>query len=441
MKRALWVILALAVLLTGCSLFVGMETPQTMEFYYCQPQNQNTQSLDYGSITGTLATEDYVPKTDASMEQIVADYLDGPRTEDLWAPYPAGLQVVSCSLEQGILTLIFNETWNQCTGLQKTMAQACLVSTMTQLPQVNQLRLATETDADIETLVPSDYLVFDDFATNDWVTISVYFGGSDGRYLVRETRSCDLPEEALPAYVLRQLFSGPQSAEAKAVLPAGTTLLQVQVNQGVCTINLSEQFVSKAPEDHLQARLIVFSVVNTLTELPQVECVRFLCSGRTLGDYGGLDLSEALFREEAALDQEDGGLLLDTTLYLPCHTDGMLAPVPTQIRQTTGRMGEDSIINALLNFQPANGYTNPFPEDLMIADATVQDGLCRIVVNNALSQLNSHPEQAQLAVRSLVASLCSMESVNQVQIQIKDGTMTAVDLSQPMAADPTWMVE
>lgn len=286
-------ILPLLLLLGACHLPWQRqeETVRTMDFYYLAAQ-----SGGYGSTNSALETEPWVLEDGADTpENILQVYLQGPRQQGTASPFPVGLTGRALSLEHGLLTVEVSEEWSQLTGIGLELARACLVLTMTQVSSVEQVQICLpDGREDGVAMEQADYLLFDDWQTDVQKTVKLYFSDANGRSLLEETRSCNLETEMLPEFVLQELLNGPEQEEALAVLPEGTNLLSVQIESGVCTVNLSEAFCSNQPKNDTQAWLTVFSVVNSLTELPQVASVQFLCEGKPVTDYGGLDLSEPI---------------------------------------------------------------------------------------------------------------------------------------------------
>jgi hypothetical protein len=87
-----------------------------------------------------------------------------------------------------------------------------------------------------------------------------------------------------------RLLSGPSAAEQAAALrsqiPAGTTLLGLDVSGGIATADLSDAFVSGAGPSTMPVRLA--QMVYTLTQFPTVKGVRFLIDGHGVTVIGGI---------------------------------------------------------------------------------------------------------------------------------------------------------
>jgi spore germination protein GerM len=94
--------------------------------------------------------------------------------------------------------------------------------------------------------------------------------------LARELETDRPPAE----FAMRQLLIGPTSEEQqdfRTAIPPATELLGVSVERGVADLNLSAQFAAAGAE--ILQLLRVAQVVWTLTELPDVDSVRFRIHG------------------------------------------------------------------------------------------------------------------------------------------------------------------
>lgn len=444
MKKQMMIFLSLCLLvLTGCSTIFEKDDPmdRSITFYYAAADETS-----YSSDSGALHQETRELETQSSeVGEILKLYLHGPLNQHAKLPFPAEMELLEMSIEQGTLTLYVTNHWLELSLLEEHIAEACLVKTMTQLPEVEQICLRTELDEESKVpnqyLKPEDYLLYDDSATSDQISVKLYFSDTNARYLVEENRTRDTDTVGLvPEFIMKELLKGPETEQHLPVLPEGVNLLGVELNQGVCTVNFSEAFLTNRPLNHAQARMTVFAVVNSLTELPEVESVRFHCVGKEIGDYSGIDLSQLLFREENAIhNDQPSAAVLDGTLYVPCGGD-KLAAVPMTIRQSAGKMGADAILSALLSFKPANGYENPFPDGTALVEQSTRDGICTVTFNHAFALRNADPQQLRLSIRSVVATLCAMEQINCVVIKVNGDTAVQDDLGQLLEPQSEWFL-
>ena len=73
------------------------------------------------------------------------------------------------------------------------------------------------------------------------------------------------------------LIKGPQSSNLKKLVPDGTRLNDVNIEKNCAIINFSEEFLNYENEE--KKLKIINSIVNTLTNLKEINSVSFLING------------------------------------------------------------------------------------------------------------------------------------------------------------------
>lgn len=147
----------------------------------------------------------------------------------------------------------------------------------------------------------------------DKMPISLYFATEDSAKLKLEVRYVDMKEAKksvnnLAGLIVKELIAGPKDSGLKATIPEGTQLLgNVAIDAKVATVNLSKEFVDKHPGGEAAARLTIYSLVNSLTEINEIEKVKFLVNGKSTEDFkGAYKLSSAFPRTVALITNEVG---------------------------------------------------------------------------------------------------------------------------------------
>jgi len=80
---------------------------------------------------------------------------------------------------------------------------------------------------------------------------------------------------------MEQLIEGPKRTSAHATIPSSTRLISVTVVNGVCYVNLGESFRNQSGT--VTEDVLLYSIVNSLTELPGVTKVQLAINGNTEG--------------------------------------------------------------------------------------------------------------------------------------------------------------
>lgn len=131
--------------------------------------------------------------------------------------------------------------------------------------------------------------------------VNLYFGSNDSTKLMLEVRYIDenlgkKGTSSLATAIVNELISGPKEKDLKATIPEGTKLAgPVSVASGTATVNLTKEFVDKHPGGSTASKLTIYSVVNSLTELSDIQRVKFLVNGKSVADFKGAYKFDAPF--------------------------------------------------------------------------------------------------------------------------------------------------
>jgi spore germination protein GerM len=97
---------------------------------------------------------------------------------------------------------------------------------------------------------------------------------------------------------LEELIKGPGAGKDLApTIPSGTILKDIDISNGVATVDFSKEFVDNHWGGSSGELLTVYSVVDVLTQFPTVEKVQFLVEGRKVETLAGhMDLAQPVMR-------------------------------------------------------------------------------------------------------------------------------------------------
>lgn len=112
--------------------------------------------------------------------------------------------------------------------------------------------------------------------------VKLYFQEIGSNNLKYENRSIDSKELLSNPYMslVNLLMSGPTVDGLEALIPSGTIVNSASLENNTVILDLSNNFISVATDVNTASNL-VYSIVNTLTELTEVNSVRFLIDGHS----------------------------------------------------------------------------------------------------------------------------------------------------------------
>jgi germination protein M len=437
MKRQLLMVLLCALLLAavGCG---QTDEGQTMSFYYRVVDDQVYDTND------VIQPESRKVDPDLSLEQLLTLYLAGPESAQYTSPFPRDTAVESVQQTETCVEVVLSAEFSQLSGINRTIAEGCLTMTLDQLDGVETVEVYvsgefTQTDGH----AAADYVLADTGADDQEESIKLYFADSADRYLMSDLRSVVFSEnETASVYVMQQLIAGPTDDQLQATMPEGTQLRSVTQENDLCTVDLSAEFRENMPRTEQAERMTVYSIVNSLTELEGIERVQILCEGQTLGIYRYLDLSQPLVRDENAIGPVLSGLNeFDATIYMRTWSNDYLAEVPLRIHQTANQSREELVIEALIAYEPVNGFSNPIPSDTKLISEEMSGGICRVTLSEEFLEGTDTVVDRRLRVMALVASLTALDNVDGVQLTVQKSTaddFPDFDLTQPIYRSEDW---
>lgn len=109
--------------------------------------------------------------------------------------------------------------------------------------------------------------------------VILYFENSETGELEPEIKVIDAKNLIENPYkeLINLLVKGPQSSNLKKLIPEGTIVHDVTVENSCAKINLSQEFLNYENEE--QKLKVINSIVNTLTNLKEITSVKFLING------------------------------------------------------------------------------------------------------------------------------------------------------------------
>ena len=252
-------------------------------------------------------------ETDA---QLIGEFLRllqmNPQEGEEKAAIPAEVTLQEYSFENGQLSLHFDNAYLNMDKLYEILCRSAVVRTMCQIPGVeyvnflvgnNPLMDSNETPVgplNAESFVEN---MGDEINMYTETTLDLYFSNADGDKLVDEMvairYSSNMSVEKL---VLEQLIRGPITKDAYPTIPSETKILSVSTKDGICYVNLDEGFLSQGY--NVMEAIPIYSIVNSLTEIPGINKVQILINGETNRVFRESIRFETIFERNLDLIEE-----------------------------------------------------------------------------------------------------------------------------------------
>ncbi len=270
----------------------------------------------YPEKDGTgLAKEWYVSKEEDGVKLAteLLTKLRAPLTEGYAVAIPESVTAPEVFIEaNGLATLLFDESYGTVSGISEVLMRAAIVKTLCQTEKIDSVEfyvagqplmnsermpvgIMKETDFIDSTGPEADYY--------QYLYAKIYYTNKEGNALLASNLKIPYTgSEAAEKIVLQQLISGPVAADMYPVLPEDVELLNVSTKDSICIVDFSNEFLDKLPE--VSEEIVIYSVVNTLAELPGIYQVQFLVEGKQEKSYQMMDLSIPYERNLNVIEKE-----------------------------------------------------------------------------------------------------------------------------------------
>ena len=139
MRRKIIALLTAALMalsLTACGTGTEKE-PEGFKLYF-----PVAREVSYGSALGTQLWEG----EDPTPEQLLNALLKGPEEEGMRSPFPGAVSIQSMELDadRGVLHITLSEQYGGLADMARTLADACIVMTACQFPEIRQVEISSE---------------------------------------------------------------------------------------------------------------------------------------------------------------------------------------------------------------------------------------------------------------------------------------------------------
>lgn len=134
--------------------------------------------------------------------------------------------------------------------------------------------------------------------------IVIYQAAKDAKHLVPEVHV--VPLNAHPARTaIELLLAGTKNKDLVAVMPPDTQLRSLSIKDHTAYVDFSNQLIKNNRGGSASEMLLVGAVVNTLTEFPEIDKVRFMVEGKLIDTINGhMDISQPLSRSESMIKKD-----------------------------------------------------------------------------------------------------------------------------------------
>lgn len=224
------------------------------------------------------------------VDEVIAALMENPVELSLRTPVN-GYSIQSWELADTQLILDLSGEYRRISPTTEVLIRAALVRTLTQIAGIDHVALTINGEALTDSLGaavgPMTADMFIDNAGNEInayekVRLKLYFANETGDRLVESSISWVYSSNiSMEKLVVERLIAGPAEGteEAWPVINPATKVVSVTVKDGTCYVNLDDGFLTQMY--NVTGDVVIYSIVNSLVELPNVNKVQIAVNGET----------------------------------------------------------------------------------------------------------------------------------------------------------------
>jgi len=270
-------------------------------------------------------------------------------------------------------------------------------------------------------ITPSPYLtpVNEEDAPDQMNTVAYY--QDDNGYLVPVMRSIGAEEGIARAtlnLMIKSVYNDMEAARMglRCVIPENTTF-DLDISGGTARVDMSKEALNSP--DAVSEFNMVSAIVQTLTDFPTVERVKFLIDGKETQRLPfGTGISGEFTRGYMNLESTDINDPDSTvTLYFTGESPSMIVPV------TRAVYGKGDIQTAVMELVKGPGSLSPLnsviPSGCGLKSVRVEDGVAYVDFTRDFISIAEESDGGRMALRALVLTCMQFEGVKSVKVLVE----------------------
>ena len=221
---------------------------------------------------------------------------EGTTAEGMLPSIPNEVEFLSVGVVNDNAVIDVSNGYHRLKHTEEVICRSALVWTLTSLDFIEGVVLTVEgqplrsnNGAEFGPMNRSNVIITPEISaeTTEYAILTLYFANSNYTDLQTEERVIEVnANQTSEKTVLEQLIAGPEGTDVQATVPLETKIRDVTTTKdGICYVNLSNDFVTKHAGGEMAEKLTIYSIVNSLCELDHVDKVQFLIEGKKVDRF------------------------------------------------------------------------------------------------------------------------------------------------------------
>lgn len=264
-----------------------------------EPNTENLYQVYYVSNSETKvemhAYEMKASESENMLEELMNCLATMPEKLEYKAPLSMGFQVLDMEWEDGKVMLDVDKAYKNLSPMTEILVRAAIVRTLTQVEGVNYVGITVEGNqlfdaaGELVSWMSADQFIDNDgnaINTYELTKVKLYFANETGDKLIAAYREKHYSTNtSLERFVVEEVIAGP-SGQIAGLYPSvnpQTKIINVMTKDGICYVNLDSGFLTVV--NNVSTELAVYSLVNSLVELSNVNKVQILINGEVPANF------------------------------------------------------------------------------------------------------------------------------------------------------------
>lgn len=265
------------------------------------------------------------------------------------------------------------------------------------------------------------------------VLITLYYRNKEG-LLIPVTRSV-LKQEGLAKAAINGLVDEAVTREQLdyyglyPVLPKGTKVKGMSIKNGSAIVDFSKEFLDISTQQDEQ--MVVSSVVYTLTGFKTISNVSIRVEGKTIDKLNnGIELSEVRNRNNTFINAQETQIkegYVKCDLYYMAYGSNdfnYLVPISTQIEKTEDNQLPIMMFTELSKKPSGSKYFTSFPQDTKLLSCVIESDLAILDFSSHISKFGGSEKESSL-INQIYYTINQLKGIQRVKILI-DGKETTM---------------
>lgn len=301
-KRRLPLLLFAVLLFAGCGK-EPVEQAGSVIYYL------NKEANAIVPVAYEIAGEDAGEK----IENLLSKLQEAPESVDYQRVLPENVKLLDYTLNGEQLSLNFNEEYKNIDRITEVLTRAAIVHTMSQIEEVSYLSFQIDgeplRDSKGMTIGLMNQNTFlDNMGSEENATkielLNLYFANETGDKL--KNQPCIIEYNANVAVekvVVEQLIAGSTEEGYYPTIPKDTKVMNITKKEDVCYVNLDTGFTAQGYD--VLGTVTIYSIVNSLTDLPGINSVQIMVNGETNINYKDNISLETIFQKNLEMIEKE----------------------------------------------------------------------------------------------------------------------------------------